>query len=102
MIVEPTRGAPAANSPIPVLGAKCTGNGSGARPAPEHVERSTGARLTCSGAPSHSPYSYLAIVGADGGGVTSETISISAHEMSVIGTTGSRPHQASAPGTCDV
>jgi len=99
-----------------VLGAKCTGNGCGAcarggatpfaAPAgalyislTHHVSQLS---KRAGGAPSHSPYSYLAIVGADGGGVTSETISISAHEMSVIGTTGSRPHQASAPETCDV
>jgi hypothetical protein len=42
---------------------------------------------------------YLAIVAADGAGVASDTTPISTHEMIVIGTTGIRPAQASAPGT---
>ena len=42
---------------------------------------------------------YLAIVSVEGGGVTSDTTAIRAQEMNVIGTTGIRPPQASAPGT---
>jgi|SoiMethySBSTD1v2_1073268.scaffolds.fasta_scaffold03896_4 hypothetical protein len=42
---------------------------------------------------------YRASVREDGCGVTSETITIKAQEMIVIGTTGSSPNHASAPGT---
>ncbi len=42
---------------------------------------------------------YLAIVSSDGGLVISDTTTINAHEISVIGTTGVKPFQTSAPGT---
>jgi len=47
-------------------------------------------------------HEYRWIVALEGGGVTSETTIINADEMRVIGTTGSSPYHASAPGTWEV